>query len=153
MLLKQSFVIHLCCLKNIVFGKLTNFPKRYMSFLSKINLDNRVLLVSCVDLLKTEFTISLSELQVDHPSLYLEMNIFLLQFEFSSVESTEAFTESTDPANCFSWAGKRVQQFRFQTLHSTFFWRGQHAKTTISLPCYWKRFSCLWSRLTAVDPA
>ena len=28
-LLKKSFVIHLCCLKNIVLKKLTNFPKRY----------------------------------------------------------------------------------------------------------------------------
>ena len=57
---------------------------------------------SCVDLLKTKFTISLSELRVDHCFLLLEMNIFLFQLEFSSVESTEAFTESTDQANCFA---------------------------------------------------
>ena len=60
-------------------------------------MDNRVLLVPGEDLLKTKFTISLSELRVDHRfDEYL-----LFQPEFSSVESTEAFTESTDPANCF----------------------------------------------------
>ena len=61
----------------------------------RINRDNRVLLVSCVDLLKMKFTISLNELRVDHRFLLLEMNIFLFQLEFSS---TEAFTESTDLA-------------------------------------------------------
>ena len=79
-----------------------------VSFLCRIILDNRVLQVSSVDLLKTKFTISLSELRVDHRFLLQEMNIFLFQHEFSSVVSTEAFTESTDPANCFSWVGKRV---------------------------------------------
>ena len=48
-------------------------------FSSRIKLYNLVFLVSCVDLLKTNFTISLSELQV-------EMNIFLFQLEFSSTE-------------------------------------------------------------------
>ena len=67
-----------------------------VSFLCRINLDNHVLLVSCIDLLKTKFTISLSELRVDHRFLLLEMNIFFFQREFSSVGSTEAFIESTD---------------------------------------------------------
>ena len=70
-------------------------------FLCRINLDNRILLVSCVDLLKMKFTISQSELRVDHRFLLLEMNIFLFQLEISSAESTEVFTESTDNANCF----------------------------------------------------
>ena len=50
-----------------------------VSFLCRINLDNRVLLVSCVDLLKTKFTISLSELRVDHR--------FLLRDEYPSVST------------------------------------------------------------------
>ena len=79
-----------------------------ISFSCRINLDNRILLISRVDLLKTKFTISLSELRVDHRFLLLEMNIFLFQLEFSSVESTEAFTESTDRAND-SLIGKNVQ--------------------------------------------
>ena len=72
-----------------------------VTFLSRINLDDRVL-VSCVDLLKTKFTIALGELRVDYRSLLQEMNIFLFQQEFSSVESTEAFTKSIDPTNSFS---------------------------------------------------
>ena len=63
---------------------------------------NRVFLVSCVDFLKTKLTIFLSELRVDHRFILLGMNIFLFQLEFSSDESTEAFTESTNPANSFS---------------------------------------------------
>ena len=78
-------------------------------FLCRINMDNRILLVSFVNLSKTTFTISLSELRVEHGFVLLEMNIFLFQLEFSTVESTKAFTESTDPTNCFSWLGKRVQ--------------------------------------------
>ena len=69
-----------------------------VSFFCRINMDNRVLLVSCIDLLKTKFTISLSDLQIDHRFLSFEMNIILFQLEFSSVEFTEAFTESTDRA-------------------------------------------------------
>ena len=53
-----------------------------VSFFCRINLDNHVLLVSCVDLLKTKFTISLSELWVDH--------CFLLLNEYLSV-STQIF--------------------------------------------------------------
>ena len=52
---------------------------------------------SCVDLLKTKFIISLSVLRVDYRFLLLEINIFLFQLEFSSVEPTEAFTTSSDP--------------------------------------------------------
>ena len=78
-----------------------------VSFLCRINLDNPILLVSCVDLLKTKFTISLSELRVDHCFLLLGMNIFRFQREFSSVESTEVFTESTDTAKMFfNWQKK-----------------------------------------------
>ena len=73
-----------------------------VSFLCRINLDNHVLLFSCVNLLKMKFTISLSELRIDHHFLLLDMNIFLFQLDFSSVYSTEAFTESTDSANYFS---------------------------------------------------
>ena len=73
----------------------------------RINLDNHVLLVSYVDLLKTEFTISLSVLRVDHRFPLLEMNIFLFQLEFSSFESTEAFTKSSDTDNCFFCRQKR----------------------------------------------
>ena len=67
-----------------------------VSFLCRINQDNRVLLVFSVDLLKTKFTISLSKLQVDHRFLLLEMNIFLFQLRFSSVEPREAFTTFSD---------------------------------------------------------
>ena len=74
----------------------------------RINLDNHVLLVSGVDLLKTKFTIYLCEFRVDHRFLLLEMNIFLFQPEFSFVESTEAFTKSTDPANA-SLIGEKIQ--------------------------------------------
>ena len=77
-------------------------------FLSRIHLEKHVLLVSCLDLLKTKFTISVSELRVGHRFLLLEMNIFLFQLEFSTVESTEAFTEYTDRANA-SFVGKGVQ--------------------------------------------
>ena len=63
------------------------------------NLDNHVLQVSCVDLLKMKFTVSLSELRVDPNFFLLEMNIFLFQLKFSFVESTEAFTKSTDQVN------------------------------------------------------
>ena len=73
-----------------------------VSFSCWIILDKRVLLVSCVELLKTKFTTSFRELRVDHRFLLLEMNIFQFQLEFSSVEPTEAFTESTDSANRFS---------------------------------------------------
>ena len=62
-----------------------------ISFLCRINLDNRVLLVSFVELLKTKFTVSLSELRVDHRLLLLD-EYFLFQLEFSSVEPTKAFT-------------------------------------------------------------
>ena len=79
-----------------------------ISFFCRINLDKRVLLVSCVDLLKIKFTIFLSELQVDHCFLLLEISIILFPLEFSSVESTESFTESTNRANT-SLVGKRVQ--------------------------------------------
>ena len=48
------------------------------------------------------FTIYLSELRVNHRFRLLEMNMFLFQLEFSSVEAKEAFTKSTDPANSFS---------------------------------------------------
>ena len=47
--------------------------------LCKINLDNHVLLVSCVDLLKTKFSVSLSELRVDKR--------FLLFDEYPSVST------------------------------------------------------------------
>ena len=67
-------------------------------FLRRINMNNHVLLVSCVDFLKTKFTFSISELRVDHRFLLLEMNIFLFQLEFSSVESTEALTTFSDPS-------------------------------------------------------
>ena len=40
--------------------------------LCRINLDNCVLLVSCVELLKMKFTISLSELRVNHCFLLLD---------------------------------------------------------------------------------
>ena len=80
-----------------------------VSFLCTINLDNRVLHASSVELLKTKFTISLSELQVDQRFLLVEMNIFLFQLEFSSVESKEIFTKFTDPANRFSSVGKNVK--------------------------------------------
>ena len=73
-----------------------------VSFFCRINLDYFVLLVFCVDLLKTKFIISLCELRVDHRFLLLDMNIFLFQFEFSFVESTKAFTESIDRAKCLS---------------------------------------------------
>ena len=85
-----------------------------VSFLCRINLDNRVLLVSCVDLLKTKFTISFSELRVDHRLFLLEMNIFLFQLDFS-VESTGAFTESTDRANT-SLVGKESNNSASRTL-------------------------------------
>ena len=65
----------------------------------RINLDNRVILVSCVELLKTKFNISFCEFRVDHCFLHLVMIIFLLHLEFFVVESTEAFTESTDSVN------------------------------------------------------
>ena len=55
-----------------------------VSFLCRINLDNYVLLVFCVDLLKTKFTISLSEFWVDHRFLLLEMNIFCFISNFLS---------------------------------------------------------------------
>ena len=42
------------------------------SFLSRINLDNCVLLVSCVELLRRKFTLSLSKNQVDHCFLLLD---------------------------------------------------------------------------------
>ena len=51
----------------------------------RINLDNRVLLVFCVDLLKTKFSISLSELQVDHRFLLLN-EYLLFRLKFSSVK-------------------------------------------------------------------
>ena len=53
--------------------------------LCRINLDNCVLLVSCVDLLKTKFTISLSELRENHCFLLLD-EYLLFQLKFSSVE-------------------------------------------------------------------
>ena len=43
-----------------------------VSFLCRINLDNRVLLVFWVDLLKTKFSISLSEPRVDLRFLLLD---------------------------------------------------------------------------------
>ena len=79
-----------------------------VSFLCRINLDNRVLLISCVDFLKTKFTISLSEPWVDHSILLLEMNIFQFQLKFSSVESMEAFNKSTDLANSFGCQQKSL---------------------------------------------
>ena len=66
-----------------------------VSFLCRINLDNRVLLVSCVDLLKTKFTISLSELLIDHRFFLLD-EYLLFQLEFSSVGPTEAFITSSN---------------------------------------------------------
>ena len=66
-------------------------------YLKRNEIYDRVLLVSCIDLLKTKFTISLSELRGDHRFLLLQVNIFLFQLKFSSVESMEAFTESTEP--------------------------------------------------------
>ena len=78
-----------------------------VSFLGRINLDNCVL-VSCLDLGKTKFTISLSVVRVAHRFLLLEMNIFLFQLKFSSVKSTEAYTESNDWATA-SLVGKKVQ--------------------------------------------
>ena len=54
-----------------------------------------------MDMLKTKFTISLSKLRVDYRFHLLEMNIFLFQLEFSSTESMEAFTRSSEPANSF----------------------------------------------------
>ena len=103
-----------------------------VSFLCRINLDNRVLLVSSVDSLKTKLTISLSVPRIDNRSLFLEMNILLFQLEFSSVGSTEAFTEFIDRAISF-FCRQKVQKFRLQTLDSTFLWRGQHTKATYSL--------------------
>ena len=47
-----------------------------VSFLSKINLDNRVRLVAWVDLLKTKFTISLSEFRVENRFLLLDKYLF-----------------------------------------------------------------------------
>ena len=70
---------------------LSSFRSQFLGFilgislLYRINLDNQVLLGSCVDVLK-KFTISLSELQVDH--------CFLLWDEYLSV-STQIF---------FSWS-------------------------------------------------
>ena len=89
-------------------------------FLCRINLDNCVLLVSFVDLLKTKFTISLSEFCVDHRFLLLEMNIFLFQRIF------------------FCWVYRGIYQIYWPSQHfscqqkspiipppdSTFFWRG-----------------------------
>ena len=66
-----------------------------VSFLCRINLDNHVLLVFCVDLLKTKFTISLSKLRVEHYFLLLD-EYLLFQLKFSSVKSLEAFTTSYD---------------------------------------------------------
>ena len=77
-----------------------------VSFLCRINLDNNILLVSYVDLLKTKFTISLSEPSCRLPFPPLEMKIFLFQLKFSSVEPTEAFTTSSDQASV-SLVGKK----------------------------------------------
>ena len=68
-------------------------------FLCRINLENRVLLVSYVELLRTELTISLSELRVDRQFLPIDENLSF-HLEFSSVEPTEVFT-SSDMANSF----------------------------------------------------
>ena len=71
---------------------------------------------SCVDLLKTEFTISLSETSSRPPLPLPEMNIFLFQLKFSSVEPIEAFTTSSDLANSFlCWQKSNDTTFRPQT--------------------------------------
>ena len=62
--------------------------------LCRINQDNRVLQVSCGDLLKTKFTISLSELQVDNWFPHLDDISFVSTR--SSVEPTGAFTTFSD---------------------------------------------------------
>ena len=93
------------------------------------NLDNRILLVSRVDLLKTKFIISLRELRVDHCFLLQEKNIFLFRLEFSSIESTEAFTESTDPGQLLLLSAIIL----LSDLTQLPFEGGQHTKTTISL--------------------
>ena len=69
----------------------------------RINLENRVL-VSCVNLLKTKFTISLSELRVEHRFLLLDE--YLFQLGISSLEPTEAFTPFSDLANSFLYRQK-----------------------------------------------
>ena len=103
----------------------TNFSGLFF-FLCRINLDNRVLQVSCVDLLKTKFTISLSELPVDYRFLLLD-EYLSFQLEFSSVEFTEAFTTFSDSANSFL-CRQKANDTDFNLL-----WRGQHTKSTNSL--------------------
>ena len=53
-----------------------------VSFLNRINQDNRIFLVSCVDLLKTKFTISFSELQEDHRFFLLDKYLFFFNSNF-----------------------------------------------------------------------
>ena len=102
-----------------------------VSFSYRINLDN-CFLVSCVDLLKTKSSISVSKLWVDHCFVRLEMNIFLFQLEFSSFESTEAFTKSSDQAKCFScWQKSPI--IPLPDLRLNFLLKWQYTKTTISL--------------------
>ena len=57
------------------------------------------------------------------------MNMFLLQLEFSSVESTEAFTESTNRSNA-SLADKESNN---TAPDLRLFWRVRNTKTTISM--------------------
>ena len=99
-----------------------------ISFLYRINLDNCVLLVSCVDFLKTKFKISLSEFRVDYR--------FLLLDEYLSVSTHIFFCWAYGGFYHIFWPGwqlpllAKVQWYHLQTLNSTFFWRGQHTKTT-----------------------
>ena len=71
-----------------------------VSFLCRINLDNRVLLVSGVDLLKTKFTISLSELRVDHR--------FLLLDEYLSVSTRIFFCWTYGGFYHIFWPGQQL---------------------------------------------
>ena len=64
------------------FGILSSFWSQFLgfihlgvSFLCRVDLDNHVLLVSRVDLLKMKFTISLSELRVDDRFFLLDKYI------------------------------------------------------------------------------
>ena len=83
----------------------SSFWSQFLGFIlllfCRINLDNRVLLVPCVDLLKMKFTISLSEFRVDHRFL-----LFLFQLDFSSAEPTEALISSSDPSQLLLLSAK-----------------------------------------------
>ena len=109
----------------LIFGFILLFG---VSFFLRNNLDNWVLLLSYVDLLITKFTISFNELRVDHRFLLLD-EYLSFQLEFSSVEPTEAFTTSSDPASSFLCQQKSNNTaFRPQIQFFFFFWRDSKPK-------------------------